>query len=422
MEKKYLKKVPVKKQNRLPEILDFMTENQKQELLKTAEFLKGEKILHINATEKGGGVAELLKSIVSCLNALDIKTEWNCISPLVGKNFFEITNKIHNSLQGANVKITKQEWLEYEKINKAIAVELDKKNYDILAINDPQPLFAGQYLQNQKQKIFFCHIDTSSASKPVFEKLLPIIKSYQKIIFSNSNFVAKNLPSKKIRIFTPAIDPLSPKQKIVPKKQARVYLQKHGGIPVAGPLIVQVSRFDVWKNPIGVIQAFRIVKLSYPQAKLALVGFNEAADNPKAAGVFKDIKNMAKKSNDIFVFFDPKNKDALKFTIMAQNSADVVVQNSIKEGFGLTATEAMWKGHAVIAGPASGLKRQITNSKNGFIVKNSSELAKKIILLLQNPQKKEKMGQKAKKTVIKNFLLGRLLLDHLKIYKSCLKK
>lgn len=416
-----LNKVIISKQIRRADFLRFMSARQKRELLKQASYLMGKRVAHISAVADGGGVAEILTSLIPYLRSLGVESDWYFINPDVGKNFFEITNKIHNALQGALVKISGQEWVEYERVSKFIAAELDKIDCDILAINDPQLLLAGHYAHLNKHKIYFSHIDTSSVFKPAWKKLLPAIKFYHRIIFSNRDFVNGSLPRSKVKIFTPAIDPLASKQKIVPKKEARLYLKKYGGIPVRCPLIAQVSRFDIWKNPMGVIQSFRIVQNTYPNAQLALVGFNIAKDNPAARVVYKDIAAIAGKSSDIFLFFDPKRKDVLEFTVMAQNAADVVVQNSIKEGFGLVVTEAMWKRQAVIGSPASGIKKQIRNRKNGFIVKSSEEMAQKIIFLLSHPTERKRLGNSARKTVLENFLFPRLVLDHLKLYRSCLK-
>jgi len=416
-----LKKVILLKQIRPADFLKFMPERQKRDLLKQAFYLRGKRVVHINAVADGGGVAEILASLIPYLRSLGVESDWYFINPHVGKKFFEITNKIHNALQGAPVKINGREWAEYEQVSKHIATDIEKIDCDVLAINDPQPLLAGHYAHLNKHKIYFSHIDTSAVFKPVWKKFLPAVISYQRIIFSNRDFVNGNLPGRKVKIFTPAIDSLAPKQKIVPKKEARLYLKKHSGVPQNCPLIAQISRFDIWKNPMGVIQSFRIVQNTYPNAQLALVGFNTAKDNPAADMVYKDIASVAGKSRDIFLFFDPKGKDVLEFTVMAQNAADVIVQNSIKEGFGLVVTEAMWKRQAVIGGPASGIRKQIRNGKNGFIVKSPEEMAQKIIFLLSHPAKRKLMGGLARKTVLENFLFPRLVLDHLKLYRSCLR-
>ena len=417
MPRTYLEKVILSKQIRRADFLRFMPVRQKKESLKQASYLRGKRVVHINAVADGGGVAEILASLIPYLRSLGVESDWY----FIGKKFFEITNKIHNALQGAPVKITGREWAEYEQVSRRIAAELDKIDCDILAVNDPQLLLAGYYAHSNKHKIYFSHIDTSSVFKPAWKKLLLAIASYHRIVFSNRDFVNGNLSGRKVKVFTPAIDPLAPKQKTVVPKKARLYLKKHGGVPAHCPLIAQISRFDVWKNPMGLIQAFRIVQNSYPNAQLILVGFNTAKDNPMSKAVYKDIAAVAGKSRDIFLFFDPKGKSALEFTVMAQNGADVIVQNSVKEGFGLVVAEAMWKRQAVIGGPASGIRKQIQNGKNGFIVKSPEEMAQKIIFLLSHPAKRKLMGSLARKTVLENFLFPRLVLDHLKLYRSCLR-
>jgi len=421
MPRTYLEKVILSKQVRRADFLRFMPARQKKELLKQASCLRGKRVVHVNAVADGGGVAEILTSLIPYLRSLGVESDWYFINPDVGKNFFEITNKIHNALQGAQVKISGQEWTEYERVSRRVAAELDKIDCDVLAVNDPQILLAGHYAHLNKYKIYFSHIDTSSVFKPAWKKLLPAVASYHRIVFSNRDFVNGDLPGRKVKIFTPAIDPLAPKQKIVPKKEARLYLKKHGGVSQNCPLVAQISRFDIWKNPMGVIQSFRIVQNTYPGAQLALVGFNTANDNPAASVVYKDIAAVAGKSRDIFLFFNPKGKDVLEFTVMAQNGADVIVQNSTKEGFGLVVTEAMWKRQPVLGGPASGIRKQIRNGKNGFLVKSPEEMAQKIIFLLSHPAERNIMGSSARKTVLENFLFPRLVSDHLKLYRSCLK-
>jgi len=418
-----LKKVKTDKKIRPSEFLKFVSKSQKEQILKLAKQLKGKKILHLNATAEGGGVAEILKSLIPYLGALKIDAEWYALDPnKAGREFFSFTNKLHNCFQGGRVNLTSRGWQIYKNVNKKVAQDLDKMDYDILVINDPQPLFCVNYLENIKKQIYYSHIDTSEVSDETWQLVAPVIKKYGFTVFSNKEFISSNFPKEQTKVFTPAIDPLSEKQKIVSKIKAKKYF-KEFGINEKKPLVVQVSRFDVWKNPLGVIEAFRVLQHTCPQVQLALVGFEEAKDNPEAERVFKDVSLIAKGDPNIFLFFDPSlvEKGISEFTMMIQNAADIIVQNSIKEGFGLTVTEAMWKKKPIIGGPASGIRRQIKHNKNGYIVENSEELAMQIIELLKDLKKTKKIGENAKETVMKNFLFPRLVLDHLDLYKEVLE-
>lgn len=397
-----------------------MTARQKAALWKAAHAMHGKRVVHISATPQGGGIAEIMHSLIPYLRAVGVECDWYVINGNAGKKFFEITNKFHNALQGAPTRISAAEWKEYERVNKAVAEELEKIDCDVLVVNDPQPLAAGAAAKRNKHNIYISHIDTSSAFGKAWRKALPLMQTYHRIVFSNRDFVHGGLPKEKVKVFTPAIDPLAPKQAVVSRAEARLYLKRRGRIPAEGPLVVQVSRFDIWKNPIGVIEAFHFAEEAHPDAKLALVGFNEARDNPAALKVYQAAAAVAKKSPHIFLFFDTRGRNVTEFTAMAQNAADVVVQNSVKEGFGLTATEAMWKRQPVVAGPAIGLRVQIKDGRNGFIVKTSGELAQKIIYLLAHPRVKRRMGEAARNSVARKFLFPRLVTDHLRLYRSCL--
>jgi len=419
-----LNKVKINKKIKPDDFLKYSSAKQREDILKLAKDLRGRKILHVNATAEGGGVAEIMKSLIPYMKSLGVNAYWYAIDPdKVNKDFFIFTNKIHNALQGMPMKFTKKEWNYYEEVNKKIADKIARIGYDVLVVNDPQPLLSIEYLNRKGSEIYYSHIDTSLAHKDTWKIILSSIKKYEKFVFSNKEFVNGDLNKNRIKIFTPAIDPLILKQVVVSKTQAKKYLAGYG-ISEKVPLIVQVSRFDIWKNPLGVIEAFRLVQLEYPEAVLALAGFNEAKDNPEAERIFKDISSIAKDDPNIFLFFNPsklkRGHSVAEFTMMIQNAADIIVQNSIKEGFGLTVTEAMWKGKVVIGGTASGIRRQIKHEKNGFIAKNTQDLAGQIINLLEYPKKADRIGKAAHATVLKNFLMPRLVLDHLKLYKSVL--
>ena len=331
-----IKKVSVKKKIAAKDFLKFLSSKQKAELLALSKKLKGKRVLHINATAVGGGVAEILQSLIPYLNALGVKSEWYAIDPkAVESAFFGFTKRLHNALQGSTTQFTAKEWQRYESVNKKIALAIEKKEYDVLIIHDPQPLASIQYLKTPiaggKPKLFFCHIDTSSPFQPSWNKVVSWIAQYDQIVFSNKDFVNASLPSLKLDIFPPAIDPLSLKQTIVQKQKARAYLENYG-VPLKGSLIVQVSRFDVWKNPLGVVEAFLPVLEKYPNTHLALVGLQEAKDDPEGSVVYKEVKAVVGKNPHISLFHYTRGISSIaEFTMMAQNAADIIVQNSIKE-------------------------------------------------------------------------------------------
>lgn len=417
-----LKEVVIEQKVNKQDFLKFAPAAQKSELLYLGKVLRGKKIVHVNAVSKGGGVAELLKSLIPYMQALDIDASWYAIdAKKAGKSFFAFTNNVHNALQGTTIDFSKEDWANYERVNKDIAKDLDTLDYDVLVVHDPQPLAAITFIQNKKSAVCVIHIDTSTPDTDEWKHVEKFAKQYQRILFSNLNFVNKSLPKEKVVVFPPAIDSLAYKQKIVSQKKAREYLANYG-ISKTGPLLVQVSRFDVWKNPHGVVEAFWLLEKKYSKAQLLLVGFQEARDNPQAEKVYMDIRAMAGKDPRIFLFFDPRKiggaKNIQEFTVMAQNAADIVIQNSVKEGFGLTVTEAMWKGKPVIGGAASGIRLQITHNKNGFIAENTKDLAMYMDFLLSHPKEMARLGKAAKESVRKKFLMPRFVLDHLKVYKE----
>ncbi len=413
-----LKKNNLKINYNKTDFLKFSSYKEKKELNKLSSDLKSKKIIHINATAKGGGVAEILNSLIPYSQAMGVDMQWYVINPKIGAKFFEITNKFFHGLQGKKINVSEAEWREYEKKSQIMAREIDKLKADILVINDSQPLLAG-FLAKNSTKVFYSHVDSSFPDKNLWKKFLPFIKNYKKIVFSHKEFVSKEKSlQKKTVIFPPAINPLALKQKKIAKKTARKYLNEKGNIPIYFPLVVQVSRFDAWKNPIGLIEAFIKLQKKHKNAQLALVGFNIAKDNPAAELAYINTKLAAKGNKNIHLFYHPKSNDVEEFSMMAQNGADIVVQNSYREGFGLTVSEALWKKKAVIGGPASGIKEQIKHNKNGLIANNSTELLNYLHKLIENKQKSIKLGSEGKKTVKKKFLLNRLLLDHFKLYKD----
>ena len=405
------------------EFTKYLRVEDKKKLISLAKKLKGKKIIHLNATAEGGGVAEILKSLIPYLLSLGVQAEWYALDATkIPKRFFVLTDKIRYASQGMKVAISKKDWDFYEKLSKSFADKFRGIYYDILVVHDWQPIFIVNCLESRKPKLLFYHADTSAPYGPVWKEMVNIMKKYKYILFNNKDFVDKKLPGEKVKIFHGAIDPLLLKQKIVSKKKAREYLQPFGISPDA-PLIVQVSRFDVWKNPLGLVEAFKILQKKYPKAQLVLAGIEEATDNPVAEELFKEVEAAVRRASNILLFFRKgKIKSIEEFTMMLQNAADIIVQNSIKEGFGLTVSEAMWKEKPVVGGAASGIKLQIQNGENGLIAKNSRELASHLDFLLSHLKQGKIMGKKAKETVRRKFLTSRLVYDHLKVYQDALTK
>ena len=389
-----------------------------EEIIDLSQGLKGLKVSMINSTPRGGGVAEILKSLISLMKGLGIDAHWYVIPP--GQNFFGLTKEIHNALQGKEYILSFQgRRLFHYHMEKAAKMMLDMES-DIWVIHDPQPVGVIHYLPNFHPAISHIHIDTSQPNKEAWHFLETFLLKYDRIIFSAKEFAARSLPRKKVIISPPAIDPLSDKNKPLQLKTAKKILESFGLDPKR-PIVTQVSRFDPWKDPLGVIKAFYMSKKEIPGLQLALVGLFLALDDPEAIKVYKEAKKWAEGDPNIFLFSDPQELGSLEVDIFVnafQTASDVILQKSIKEGFGLTVAEAMWKGRPVIGGKVGGIKVQVKDGKNGFLVTSPEETAKKIIQLIKNPQSSEDMGKVAKETVRENFLMPRLLRDYLKLFKE----
>ncbi|KPJ55406.1 hypothetical protein AMJ47_00900 [Parcubacteria bacterium DG_72] len=386
------------------------------EINKLSKKLKGIKIIHINSTPRGGGVAEVLKSLVPLMKGVGLDVQWHTIPPQ--KEFFEITKQIHNALQGRKnhfPKLFKKNYLEY---TKEVSGLMRNMKADIWILHDPQPValvdFIGDFI-----KISRMHIDSSSPNLRVWNFIKPFLLSFDRIIFSTKDFIDKDIAKKSV-VFAPAINPFTEKNMAMKESLAKEILESFG-INTKKPLIVQVSRFDPFKDPIGVIKAYKIAKKKIPNLQLALAGLFLAHDDPEAMRVFKQVEKIAGDDNDIFLFSNPNHLGSLRvdrFVNACQTGADVVLQKSIKEGFGLSVTEAMWKAKPVIGGRAGGIKLQIKDGKNGFLVSSPKAAAKRIVQLLENKKLAQKLGKQARKTVQKNFLMPRLLRDYLRLFNS----
>jgi len=412
-----LEKVKIK-EKKIDDYRKIILPSLLKEIKSLSKELKGLKVNLVNSTSKGGGVAEILNSLIPLLRDVKIDASWYVISG--DKQFFNLTKEIHNALQGKDFLLTLDLRKKYRANMERISKEMKGMSPDVWVMHDPQTVGIIDYFPNLHPCISHIHIDTSFPNKDVWNFIMPFLLKYDKIIFSEKEFRQTDIPIEKTSIIPPAIDPLTEKNKVLSKKESKNIL-KDFGIDIKRPLISQISRFDPWKNPSGVVDAYKIAKKKIPGLQLALVGLLLASDDPEAAKVYHKVEKETKGDPDIFLFFNPDKLSNLtvdRFVNAFQTASDIILQNSTKEGFGLTVSEAMWKEKAVIGGNVGGIKIQIKDGENGFLVSSSKEAAEKIIFLFENPKIRKNMGKKAKKTVLEKFLMPRLLRDYMLLLKD----
>ncbi len=379
-----------------------------------AEPLKGLRVVHINATAVGGGVAEMLRSDVSLQQDIGLDAKWYVIPP--DDQFFEVTKNIHNLMQGKEGALTPEQEKIYIDYNNKLAGLLAEVKTDILVIHDPQPAAAITFMNGSKPKftIWRSHIDTSTPNTTTWDFLQPFMLSYDQFVFTLPEYANHNLPKDKLNIITPVIDPLSEKNIAMPKEEAKEYI-KQFGIDPQKPLITQVSRLDPWKDPIGVIEAYKLAKKDVPDLQLALVA-QMASDDPEGEVIKKQVEDYLQGEEGVFLLVNlPDNDRAVN---AFQVASDIVLQKSLKEGFGLTITEAMYKGAVMIGGNVGGIKIQIENGVNGFLVDSMAETAQRIVELLGNPQLREKISKAAIQSVKERYLLPHMLVKQLEVFSK----
>ena len=381
------------------------------------------RVLHLNSTATGGGVAEILQSMVPLGNSLGIETERIVVNPNAAE-FFQVTKKIHNLLQGAEGELSPEELNIYFNCIQRVADEMRANGLsaDVWFVHDPQLLPLARLLPKKEGEtwIWICHIDLTTPNRSVLDALMPLTQDYDQLIFSQTAYVPNNLGDKvPVLIAPPAIDPLTIKNIPMDLSQAQKIVRAMG-IDTARPLITQVSRFDVWKDPWGVIDAYRIARESVPGLQLALLGLSQAADDPEGAEIFKTVAGHAGGDPDIHLYFDPAEMPVSVDEVVnaIQMASQVLIQKSIREGFGLTVTEGMWKGKPVIGGDAGGIRVQINDGVSGFLVSSPEQCAQRLVELLQDESLSARMGKAAKESVRQRFLLPRLALDYLTVARS----
>lgn len=374
-------------------------------LQKLGERLRGKSFLHINSTREGGGVAEILQRMIPILKDLGIDARWEIIEG--DEKFFKITKKIHNALQGSAERITEEMWQYHFEVNRKNAKKLNL-DADAVLIHDPQPVPLVKFKKNGIW-IWRCHIDVSNPLKEVCDYLSRYCERYDAAIFSVAKF-ARAMPISEF-IIAPSIDPLSEKNRELTEDEMNEVTERLQ-IPTDRPIILQVSRFDRFKDPVGVIKAYRIVK-KYNDCILILAG-SPATDDPQGEVVLKEVKEYAADDPDIQILLLPPFSD--RDINVLQCIATVILQKSLKEGFGLTVSEAMWKGKPVIGGATGGIPLQIIHGFTGFLVHSVEGAAFRIRQLLNNPEMAKRMGENGRGYVRTNFLITRQIRDYLSVW------
>jgi trehalose synthase len=381
---------------------------------KAAVPLHGLKVLHVNATAYGGGVAELLATHVPLLRSVGIEAEWQVLNG--SDEFFHVTKAAHNGLQGAAVTISDRMQRTYLERVLDNARNLDG-DWDVIVGHDPQTAALANFRRGMVSKpdtswIWRCHIDLTDANDEVWEFFRPFVESYDTSVWTMREFVPRRFDMKRIVIAPPCIDPLSVKNLDLPRPFAEE-LCKQYGIDARRPLVCQISRFDPWKDPAGVIRAFQSVRAQIPDAQLLLAG-SMATDDPEAFRVWEEVESLRGGDRDIHLLSNLHQVGNVQVNAF-QRQADVVVQKSIREGFGLTVSEALWKGRPVVGGRAGGITMQIRDGQDGYLVDSVEECAARVISLLAEPATADGMGVCGREHVRREFLATRELEDWLRI-------
>jgi trehalose synthase len=385
-----------------------------EEIRELASALEGLKVLHLSATAFGGGVSEILYTLVPLMNDVGVEAEWQVM--LGREEFYNVTKLMHNALQGNPQGLSPEEWQVFAKYNELNANELTG-DWDVVIVHDPQPAAICQLAPDKAKKwIWRCHIDLSTPNPTVIDRIVALVRSYDGAVFHLQDYVPDGLEdSLPIHICPPAIDPLSPKNMAFSNEDA-AYVCDQFGIDVDRPLLCQVSRFDPWKDPMGVIDAYRLVKEHVPEVQLALIG-SMATDDPEGWEFFNQTVAHADGDPDVHILNNLNIVGAIEVNAF-QSQADVVIQKSTREGFGLTVSEALWKARPFIGGDVGGIPLQVQDAQTGYLVSSPQECAERSLEILRDPDLGKRLGRAGKEHVRQNFLTPRLLRDWLRIFKG----
>jgi trehalose synthase len=384
-----------------------------EEIRRLAAPLAGKRVLHLSATAFGGGVAEINYTLVPLMADAGLDVEWRIIHG--EEPFFQATKTLHNALQGSPQSLTGAQREVYARLNERNARELDD-DYDFVIVHDPQPAPVIEHFPDSSASwIWRCHIDLSEPNPDAIELLLPSLRRYDATVFHMPDYVPRVSGLPPAYIWPPAIDPLAPKNMALSPEDA-AYIVDQFGIDLRRPLLTQVSRFDPWKDPLGVIDAYHVVKERFPDVQLGLVG-SMAHDDPEGWLLYNETVAYAGGDRDIYILSNLNNIGAVEVNAFQVHSA-AVIQKSIREGFGLTVSEALWKGRPTVAGRVGGIVAQIVDGETGWLVSSSNECAEACGDILSDPPAARERALRGKEYVRRNFLTPRLLRDWLVLFNT----
>ncbi|MBS3815085.1 MAG: glycosyltransferase [Hadesarchaea archaeon] len=393
---------------RLSDYREIVDESKISEIYRKGNKIADNHILHINSTYYGGGVAEILRNMMPLMDDIGIDVGWRS---LVGSpDFFRVTKKFHNALQSEDITLTDMKKQVYEDTNESFS-KFTHINHDLVIIHDPQPLPLSKFYKRKQPWIWRCHIDLSNPCGELWDYLRGFILPYNRVVYQMEEFAAQGV-SENYEIMKPSIDPLCVKNKDLPNGTIDKYLKKAGIKKDERPLISQISRFDKWKDPKGVVKVFDRVQEEM-DCHLLMVG-SMAADDPEGQQVYDEVHSMVEDRDDVTLIIGAH--DIMVNAI--QTASDVVLQKSIREGFGLSATEALWKRTPVVASNVGGLPTQVIDGETGYLVepKDYDDAAKKVLDLISDDNLREKMGENAREHVKDNFLITRHIEDWIDLW------
>jgi len=398
-------------------ILDYKNivgQKKINEIVREARPLRGKYVVHVNATYYGGGVAEILDSLVHLMNDVGIRAGWRVLKG--STPFFEVTKLFHNGSQGAKIKLSARMRRMYEEINMRNSIFMHLEKSDAVIIHDPQVLPLIKYYKKNQPWLWRCHIDITKPNVKLWNYLKQYIELYDGMIVSDKCYLKSDISIPQT-IIMPSIDPLNEKNRYLSPAKVKSILSEMG-VKTNKPIVSQISRYDPWKDPLGVLEAFRIIRKKV-NCQLVLLG-NTATDDPEGMVVYNKVKERAKKMDDVTLLLNIGNNDLGVNAL--QRASDVVLQKSIREGFALTVSEALWKGTPVVGGNVGGIPNQIIDGKNGYLVNSAEECAERTIELLRGKKARETMGRLGREHVREHFLITRHLLDYIKLLKKVMRE